>query len=315
MAQRRFLIRQVFEKGLVPSVGQQSPDRYSDLDGEAVSPLTGDRDYYISVSPCASPQPEPELARSVTLPDIRPKSTDFRSGYSLEGTNRKSSADNRRSSVDLIQMLPPIAGAGPDAGNLSRSHSLEDLDMRRFHRSVFPSYRFQPLQLATLAETDRENDPSAPSATQDFRSEFSPARSRRHDFAELKRNPENLFPKMRFLIEHGPEALDSGERDDVKSANDDNDVKRQMNGGSSGDSTKDNYLKLIQKITTYLPDHLMESAKHQIREMTKSEAIYRQKEKLLSHEREKISIEDNPKWRQLRITLSPGRPILHLGYK
>ena len=70
-------------------------------------------------------------------------------------------------------------------------------------------------------------------------------------------------------------------------------------------------IKLVQKITSSLPDHLMASASKQIRQMSNSDAIYENKDKLLKYNKELLirQVVLDPRWQELIGSLSMTRGL------
>lgn len=146
----------------------------------------------------------------------------------------------------------------------------------------------------------------------------------RRDLRSLKKDPSMLFPRMNTLIVEGYEShrIDSltPKQHDHRDHDDHVDLhngkkhatsneKAGLHPGKGDELSKQ--IKLVQKLTSSLPDHLMASAQKQIRQMSNSDAIYECKDKLLEENKGELlrQVGLDPRWRQLHGSLSTTHGI------
>ena len=138
----------------------------------------------------------------------------------------------------------------------------------------------------------------------------------RNDLRALKEDPSLLFPRMNTLIIDGSESqhMQASQRDhrERKNANKLSVLRdRRMSVRMSIGEELSKQIKLVQKITSSLPDHLMASASKQIRQMSNSDAIYENKDKLLKYNKELLirQVVLDPRWQELIGSLSMTRGL------
>ena len=137
----------------------------------------------------------------------------------------------------------------------------------------------------------------------------------RHDLRALKKDPSLLFPHMNTLILDGCESkhIKTEQRDhrERKKSNKHSVPRNKTSKRMSVRMSISKQIKLVQKLTSSLPDHLMASASKQIRQMSNSDAIYENKDKLLKDNKELLlrQVVLDPRWRHLIGSLSMTRGL------
>jgi hypothetical protein len=262
----------------------------------------------------------------VTLPDINLNSTP-KSQHPPSTRPHQQEARfevSRKSSIDNVDVLPPIYEFVGNSTDFTRSKSMMRLPSYQVERkpeALVPFGTVGHHGLSPVAEADRETGGDTNYSVVTKRStkpQLSVLTTRKRDIKQLRKNPEMLFPKMNALIAQGPT-----EEDESRSSpsSDVNNNKRTAPGSPDCDVSptedidKSRYLNMIQKLTAYLPEHLAKSAQSQIREMTNTDAIYRHKEKLLKREQQERPTDGDSRWKQLESVLCPTRGIQNKWFK
>ena len=163
--------------------------------------------------------------------------------------------------------------------------------------------------------------------------------SHKKDLFTIKKDPSKLFPKMKVILASREATAASTFRELM--ALDDPEVNRyniaarkvslattripvttriktsrghtpQMGslgnvmGNDSPSGESQHYVKLIQQLTAYIPEHLLAAAEEQIREMSNTDAIIAFKKRMISenHAAMRGKMTSDPRWQKLEKTLS-----------
>jgi len=267
MDQRRFFVTQVFEKGLTPYVPHRSTDGSSS--GSGSGGRGGD------VAP-----------ERVLITDPVDSAGDQ--------TGRKN---------------PPKRG---ESLPYERSKTLCNIQLRKATTT-----NDQTAETTTTGKVLQAGRTKTREVTGDMAhaSEKPPRRLKpvRRDLRTLKKDPSLLFPRMNTLIVEGYESNYTDTLRPIKLDHRDHhkDEKRSKFNDKAPPRTGkvdqlSKQIKLVQKLTSSLPDHLMASAKKQIRQMSNSDAIYECKDKLLEENKGELlrQVARDPRWRQFEGALS-----------
>ena len=136
--------------------------------------------------------------------------------------------------------------------------------------------------------------PSTPIIT-----DYLKPRGEQMTIARLRKSSAPIFPKLRKLLEEGP--------DDHADSDQEVEAEPPIKVDSPPADTRGHDVKLVQRLTAYLPQHVIKRAEDQIRQMSNSVEIYAQKKKLLESNRRQIEadITQDERWSKLYKKLSP----------
>ncbi|ELU03457.1 hypothetical protein CAPTEDRAFT_211516 [Capitella teleta] len=281
--QKNFIVKQFLEKGLNPCI---APNR---------KPTARSRRARIRSSQARTDDANADnpIRESVTREDRAPSTARSIKFKSQQGDTPRDNWDFSTFNKDDKGKLPGIT----EGYTLARSKTLLNIPLHR--KQASPGL---PNLVQDLEKTENEGVGTLSEV---------PCKSakERRSLEYLKNHPEELFPRLKVLLQK----RNTGER----SPDEDSESNERRTGSPSklnADSKKDAedakseyYLKMLQRISAYLPDHLVNTAKQQVSEMCNRDAINEHKSKLLGISKDQMDrghLLGDDRWKILEQSLS-----------
>jgi hypothetical protein len=172
--------------------------------------------------------------------------------------------------------------------SLDRSKTLMNIPLRKKAEDGLPK-----LDIEKLSEEDEEDSEKGCKSTKGRRS-----------LEYLKSHPDELFPRLKVLLKMGTAGPPSPVAEiSVR----DKQLESAVRARKDEETQEEYYIKMLQRITAYLPNHLIKTAKSQVREMANGDAITQLKSKLLETSKEQMERDillSDDRWKILEEKLS-----------